>query len=84
MTTTTSPVAMGTDGPERALAELLDVQDVAKLLNCSSRTIYRLSSSGRMPRPVRLGALVRWRRGELLDWLDAGCPKVRTTRGAEQ
>jgi excisionase family DNA binding protein len=60
-----------------ALAALLDVQEVAALINCSARHVYRLSDSGRMPPPVRLGSLVRWRRQQLLDWLDAGCPVVR-------
>ena len=58
-------------------AELLDVQDVAALLHCSARHVYRLSDAGRMPRPVRLGALVRWRRQVVLDWIAAGCPAVR-------
>ena len=53
---------------------LLDVRAVAALLDCSPRHVYRLSDAGRMPAPVRIGALVRWRRTELLAWLDAGCP----------
>ncbi len=61
--------------------ELLDVGDVAALIRCSRRHIYRLSDAGRMPAPVRLGALVRWRRRELIEWLDAGCPSVRTAKG---
>jgi excisionase family DNA binding protein len=58
-------------------AALLDVRAVAQLLDCSPRHVYRLADAGRMPPPVRLGALVRWRRQELLDWLAAGCPAVR-------
>ena len=69
-------------GPERAPAELLNVRAVAKLLDCSPRHIYRLSDAGRMPKPMKLGQLVRWRRAELMSWLDAGCPPVRTARGA--
>jgi excisionase family DNA binding protein len=63
------------------LAALLDVKAVAQLLNCSPRHVYRLSDGGRMPPPVRLGALVRWRRADLDRWLEAGCPPVRATRG---
>lgn len=56
-------------------AELLDVTEVAALLGgCSTRHVYRLTDADRMPRPVRLGALVRWRRAELLAWIAAGCP----------
>ena len=56
-------------------AELLDVTAVSSLLGgCSIRHVYRLSDAGRMPRPVKLGALVRWRRAELEAWITAGCP----------
>lgn len=55
--------------------ELLDVRAVAALLGgCSTRHIYRLADSGRMPPPVKLGSLVRWRRAELEVWIAQGCP----------
>ena len=43
------------DACERAM--MLDVNDVAAMLNCSPRTICCLSDSGRMPPPVKLGTL---------------------------
>jgi excisionase family DNA binding protein len=55
-------------------AELLDVRAVAAVLQCSPRHVYRLADAGKMPAPIRLGALVRWRRTELTDWIAAGCP----------
>ena len=55
---------------------LLDAKAVAKLLGVSARTVWRLSDGGRMPRPVRLGSLVRWKSDEIDDWISAGCPKV--------
>lgn len=61
--------------PEPTAAQLLDVKAVAQLLDCSARHIYRLADSGDMPRPVRLGALVRWSRQSVLDWIAAGCPR---------
>ena len=64
-------------GPDRPPAELLDVRTVANMLSASRRHIYRLSDSGRMPAPVKLGALVRWRRAEVLEWIANGCPPVR-------
>ena len=54
--------------------ELLDVREVATLLHCSKRHVMRMSDMGRIPRPVKLGQLVRWRRAELLSWLNSGCP----------
>ena len=53
---------------------MLTVHDVARMLNCSVRTVYRLVDSGRMPRPVKLGALVRWPREAIEHWIDDGCP----------
>jgi excisionase family DNA binding protein len=71
MPTTTLPAS---DAPA---AVLLDVAAVAALLDCSPRHVYRLADAGRMPAPVRLGALVRWRRQDLDAWLAAGCKPVR-------
>jgi len=53
---------------------LLGVGEVARMLSCSPRTIYRLADSGRMPRPMRLGTLVRWSREALEQWIADGCP----------
>ena len=58
-------------------SELLDVEVVAELCGCSARTVRRLSDAGKMPRPVKLSALVRWRRAELESWIDSGCPSQR-------
>ena len=61
-------------------AQLLDVQAVAEMCGCSTRHVYRLSDAGRMPRPVKLGALVRWKAtgpGSLAEWIDDGCPSCR-------
>ena len=41
---------------------LLDVRQVAAMLGCSVRHCYRLVDCGKMPAPVYLGALVKWRR----------------------
>jgi excisionase family DNA binding protein len=60
--------------PEPAL---LTADDVGRLLSCSRRSVYRLADKGRIPAPVRLGNLVRWRRDELDQWLAEGCPPRR-------
>jgi excisionase family DNA binding protein len=56
---------------------LLDVTQVADLLNCSTRHVYRLSDGDRMPRPIKLGALVRWNKATIDAWLAEGCPSHR-------
>lgn len=75
--TTTSPPPSATHRPTADALDspaLLTVHEVAGLLHCSARTVYRLADGGRMPRPVRLGTLVRWHRATINDWIDAGCP----------
>ena len=63
---------------------LLDVQAVAQFLSCSTRHVYRLADSGRMPRPRKLGVLVRWDRLELENWLAGGCPMVAASSPAAE
>lgn len=56
--------------------ELLTVRQVAALCGCSTRHCYRLSDGGLMPRPRKLGALVRWSRAEIESWIAGGCRPV--------
>ncbi|MBK9118008.1 MAG: excisionase family DNA-binding protein [Phycisphaerales bacterium] len=55
---------------------LLDVAGVAALLGCSKPHVRRLADARRMPAPLRVGALVRWRAGDIQEWIAAGCPRV--------
>jgi excisionase family DNA binding protein len=68
--------SMNSSRPGPNLAALLGVREVAALLGCSARHVYRMADAGRMPRPLKLGQLVRWRRGELarMDRLTAARP----------
>ncbi len=76
-------------GPELKVEEdaaLLNVRAVADLLDCSPRHVYRMADAGKMPRPLKLGQLVRWkRRGGPTDsiegWIAAGCPSVGPAKG---
>lgn len=56
---------------------LLTVQDIAAMLNCSTRHIYRLVDSRRIPQPVKLGALLRWVKADIDGWIANGCPNCR-------
>lgn len=62
------------DGRRRAM---MSVDDVAIEIGCCSRSVRRWADSGRMPRPVKLGSLVRWPRQVIEDWIADGCPNVR-------
>jgi predicted DNA-binding transcriptional regulator AlpA len=55
----------------------IDAVQLGKLLGLSLRTIRRLDSSGRIPRPVRIGGAVRWRIEEITAWLEEDCPSRR-------
>ena len=68
--------------PADASAKLLDVQAVAEMLGCSPRHVYRLSDGGKMPAPIKLGALCRWSAAAIREWIDQGCPAVRNIKGA--
>lgn len=61
--------------PEAAV--LIDVEAVASMLTCSTRHVRRLADSGKMPSPIKLGALLRWRRADIDAWLEGGCRPVR-------
>jgi len=52
----------------------LSADEVALLLGISRAHVWRLASSGRLPRPVRFGRAVRWDRRNIQDWLAAGAP----------
>ena len=84
MTTQVRAADGRTVGPEprpAVSAELLDVRAVAALLGgCSTRHVVRLADAGRMPRALKLGTLVRWRKAEVLDWISAGCPPTQPTK----
>jgi excisionase family DNA binding protein len=63
---------------------LIDVEQVANLLNCSVRHVYRMVDSGRMPCPVRLGTLCRWSRQTLTDWIATGCKPLAQAAKTKQ
>ena len=58
-------------------AALISIQDVATLLDCSTRHIYRLVDTRRIPQPVKLGAMLRWVKADFERWIAAGCPDCR-------
>lgn len=63
-------------------AVLLNVRQVAGMTGLGQRTVWKLSAAGRMPRPVRIGRAVRWRRDDLIDWIENECHLVERDRAA--
>jgi len=61
--------------------QLLGVESVAAMLDASTSHVRRLADGGKMPRPLKLGASVRWNRIDLENWIAGGCKAVRATKG---
>ena len=61
---------------------LISVCAVAKMLQVTPRTVYRLADAGKIPRPLKIGKSVRWKRSELEQWIENGCPIVRPVKKA--
>lgn len=55
---------------------LVTVKEVAERLRISSRQVWKLLSSDRLPPPVRIGGSrsVRWRSADISRYIDLGCP----------
>lgn len=60
--------------------ELLTTAQASELLQCGTRTLWRWSRSGICPAPIKIGrglrAAVRYRRAELVQWINDGCPRA--------
>jgi excisionase family DNA binding protein len=59
----------------------LDVTEVAQMLGISKRTVYRLLDGGEIPRPIKLGNATRWRRSDIVLFVEAG--SIRAFRRAK-
>ncbi len=55
---------------------LIAADQLAAMLDISTRTVWRLLSTGRMVQPIRIGGSVRWRLDEVREWIAKGCPDV--------
>lgn len=68
----------GEEVPDDVL--LMAVEQVAHLLQVSTRTVWRLVSAGKLVAPVYVGKAARWRYRDLKQWIEAGCPLERGER----
>jgi excisionase family DNA binding protein len=55
---------------------LLTPRDVASMLGVSLTTVWRLKAIGQLPRTVHIGKSQRWKRSDIIEWLDTGCPST--------
>jgi excisionase family DNA binding protein len=53
---------------------MMTAEELADTLCISLRQVWRLKAKGDLPKPVTIGRNVRWRRSDILQWIEAGCP----------
>ena len=68
--------------------ELLTAEQAAQLAGVSPRTIWRWSRSGLSPRPLLIGhgrkPAVRYRRSDMIAWIESGCPRCDAKQGGNR
>jgi excisionase family DNA binding protein len=53
---------------------MMTADELAETLCISLRQVWRLKAKGDLPKPVNIGRNVRWRRSDIIEWIEAGCP----------
>ena len=59
---------------------MMTVGEIATQLSVSLITVWRWRDAGRMPAPIKIGAIVRWRRDDIERWIADGCLDMRGAR----
>jgi len=72
-----SGVSLNNDAVEPLM---ITAAQVARMLQVSLRTLWRMRSAGDLPTPLRVGAAVRWRKEEIIRWIADGCPSRKKAR----
>ena len=54
-------------------SQLLSAKVLAKMLSLSTRTVWRLRSAGKLPKPVCVGANIRWKLSDITLYLECDC-----------
>jgi predicted DNA-binding transcriptional regulator AlpA len=57
---------------------LTDIKGLERMLGRDERSLWRDHSAGRLPRPIKLGGLTKWRVAEIREWVEEGCPDRAT------
>ena len=68
---------MPSENTSNIVPDLLTTKQAAALCSVGERTLWRWSRSGIAPAPVKIGgSAVRFKRAEIIEWIDAGCPRI--------
>ncbi|MCH7559295.1 MAG: helix-turn-helix domain-containing protein [Planctomycetes bacterium] len=65
---------------------LISCKTLAKMLSLSPRTIWRLRSSGALPKTVSCGSSIRWKMSDVILFLESDCnmAKFQARKEAEK
>lgn len=50
---------------------LWDVNTVMEVLDIKRTSVYAAIKDSGLPKPIKVGGLSKWRKSEILDWLDS-------------
>lgn len=56
--------------PDPVMPLLLTATDICELLHMSRRWLHRAVSAGQFPRPLKIGRASRWRRDDVLTFVE--------------
>lgn len=56
---------------ESLVPRMINVREVASILNISTRSVWRLVATGELPKPVRFGRSARWRLADIEACIEA-------------
>ncbi len=54
---------------EEVAPVVVTARQLAIMLQVSKRTLFRMRSAGRLPAPLRVGGVVRWRLQDVQNWI---------------
>lgn len=62
---------------DRPMADqvMITARQLAVILQVSKRQVWRMLSARRVPQPIRVGSVVRWRMADIEQWIADGCPQ---------
>lgn len=63
---------------------LIDVRAVAEMCGVSVWLLYKMAGNGRMPKPIKIGRLLRWKRRDVERWIAGGCRRVASKKIQEK
>lgn len=63
---------------------LLTAEEAWTLCRMKKTSWYKSLALKVVPQPIRIKGMVRWRKDELMDWIEAGCPSQSKWRWISQ